>query len=139
MKLVVKVYATSEYGDSPCFALVNVTPKWVAHLQRLSEVCVSNNLSQVQTHDGPDEWDLEDDLRLRGDTLHVDELGYVYYSAYPKHCDYCVETCLLGIAWLRELLEKGEHPYIRVIEGVAYYPDSDADDLKAMIDEREQA
>ena len=50
-----------------------------------------------------------------------------------------METCSLDIDWLEELLEKGEHPYIKVIEGVAYYPDSEADDLKVMLDEREQA
>lgn len=138
MKLVVKVYATSEYGDAPSFAAVDVTPELVAHLNHLSEVCAGNCLSQVQTHNGPDAWDLEDDLRLRGDTLHVDDTRF-YYSAYPKHGDYTVETCSLDIDWLEELLEKGEHPCIRVIEGVAYYPDSDADDLKAMLDEREQA
>ena len=131
MKLVVKAYATSEYGDSPSFAVVDVTPELVAHLNHLREVCVGNCLSQVQTRNGPDEWDLEDDLRLRGDTLHVDDTGF-YYSAYPKHGDYTVETPALDIVWLKELLDKGEHPYFKVIDGIAYYPDSEADDLRDM-------
>lgn len=109
MKLVVKAYATSEYGDSPSFAVVDVTPELVDNLQRLSAVCTGNGLSQVQTYDSPDEWDQEDDLRLRGYTLHVDGSSF-YYSAYPKHCNYYVNTSLLDIVWLKELLDKGEHP-----------------------------
>ena len=132
MKLVVKAYATSEYGDSPSFAVVDVTPELVDNLQRLSAVCTGNDLSQVQTYDSPDGWDLQDDLRLRGDKLHVYGTGFFHYSAYPKHCDYRVETCTLEVPWLIELLQKGEHPYLKVIEGVAYYPDSEADDLRDM-------
>lgn len=129
MKLVVKVYATSEYGDSPCFAIVDVTSELVAHLKHLSSVCTDNGLSQVQTFNGPDEWDLQDDLLLRGDALHVDDDCF-YYSAFPKYGDYRVETLTINIVWLKELLDKGEHPYFKVIDGIAYYPDSEADDLR---------
>ena len=53
MKLVVKVYATSEYGDAPSFAVIDVTPELVAHLNHLSEVCAGNGLSQVQNAQRP--------------------------------------------------------------------------------------
>lgn len=132
MKLIVKVSATSEHGDPPGYAVIDVTPERIEHFRHLSQVCSSNNLAQVKTHEGPEMWDQADELRLRGDALHVDGNGNVHYSAYPKYGSYHVETFLVTIGWLELLLTEAQHPYMSVINGIAYYPDSEADDLKAL-------
>lgn len=83
-KLVVEAYATDEYGEGPSWAEVTVTPGFLQTLERLRRVCQDENLESVTVPQGPDLWDLEDDLRIRGDSLRVWRDDF-WFDAHPKH------------------------------------------------------
>ena len=132
MKLITKAYAMNEYGEGPSFAVIDLTPELIQRLESLHQICKDHNLHRAVVWGSPEAWDQENELRLRGDTLQVDDQGEAHWAAYPKYGDYLVETSAIRVEWLKLLLADGQHPYVRVLEGIAYYPDSEADDLQAM-------
>lgn len=94
--MVVEAFACDEYGDGPAWAEVVVDQKFLDKLQQLSGLCKEHGLEQVRVNWAPERWDNEDDLRLRGNSLVVTE-GDFWFTAYPKHANYDVETRIMCI------------------------------------------
>ncbi len=96
-KLIVEAYAVSEFGDGPAYAEITVRPLLMERLLDLSRLCEQEGLESITVSAGPDKWDREDELRIRGDSLRVfgDEF---WFEAHPKHADYSVETRGIRIA-----------------------------------------
>jgi hypothetical protein len=89
--LVVEAHAISEFGDSPKYAKLGVTPGFIEHLLALSNLCQEHQLESVTTNDAVDLWDRGEELRIRGDSLRVLKDAF-WFEAYPKHADYNIET-----------------------------------------------
>lgn len=135
-KLVVEAYATDEYGEGPSWAEVTVTPGFLQTLERLRRVCQDEKLESVTVPQGPDRWDLEDDLRIRGDSLRVWRDDF-WFEAHPKHRDYSVETRSILIDHLIRVARKiasgdVENPLpdgFEIRNGIVFYDASYPEDL----------
>lgn len=135
-KLVVEAYATDEFGEGPSWAEVTVTPEFLQTLERLRRVCQDENLESVTVPQGPDPWDLEDDLRIRGDSLRVWQDSF-WFEAQPKHRDYSVETRSILIDHLIRVARKiadddVENPLpdgFAIRNGIVFYDASDPENL----------
>jgi hypothetical protein len=97
-KAYIEAYACSDYGDGPLFAMRSVTPKFIAKLNQLSNLCKDHNLSEVRVYDYPDWWGPgdEDELCLTCGELVVTKTDF-WYVDQPKHSDYNIETRAQGI------------------------------------------
>lgn len=145
-KLVVEAYATDEYGEGPSWAEVTVTPGFLQTLERLRRVCQDEKLESVTVPQGPDRWDLEDDLRIRGDSLRVWRDDF-WFEAHPKHRDYSVETRSILIDHMIRVARKiasgdVENPLpdgFLIREGIVFYDGVRAADLASAYLDTEDA
>lgn len=135
-RLVVEAYATDEFGEGPSWAEMTVTPEFLQTLERLRRVCQDENLESVTIPQSPDRWDLEDDLRIRGDSLRVWRDDF-WFEAHPKHRDYSVETRSVSIGDLTRVARKiaggdDENPLPEGFlsrDGIVFYSTSDPGEL----------
>lgn len=122
--LVAEAYTTCEHGDSPAFAVINVTPAFLAKLMEYREMCKVHGVQSVTTGDCPESWDNDDDLRIRYDSLQVFGDDF-WFSGNPKHADYGVETRGISITDLLRVLETKKndpaYPNYRWDDGVLFY------------------
>ena len=122
MKLYTDVNCTTEFGDGPHYAIVEVTPELVARVKQIETLIEQNDLKSAAIYGGPEKWERENELRLRGDSLKVVS-GLCWFTALPKYGDYVVETSAMSISGLEKLLASngddrcGE---FLVKDGVAY-------------------
>ncbi len=89
-------HATDEYGDSPSYSSFELTDVFLERLANVAALCKAHSLASCSEWHSI-HWAGADDLRLRGDKLHFQDDSF-YFSAYPKHCSYHVETPLIDIA-----------------------------------------
>lgn len=92
--VVVGAYGTSDYGDSPSYAAFAVTRKFLDRLITLGEVCTTHGLSEARVTGYPD-WGpgtIEDELRLQNGEMAILPGGSIWYTDYPKHGDYRIES-----------------------------------------------
>ncbi|MBC2731196.1 hypothetical protein [Thiobacillus sp.] len=102
VQLMMEVHATVEFGDSPEFAVVEITQDLLERLGVLSALCKSNGLESVSVSAGPASWHREEELRITGDSLRV--FGDVFwFEAYPKHGNYQIETQSVDIPALTDI------------------------------------
>lgn len=102
VQLMMEVHATVEFGDSPEFAVVEITQDFLDRLGVLSALCKSNGLESVSVSAGPASWHREEELRITGDSLRV--FGDVFwFEAYPKHGNYQIETQSVDIPALTDI------------------------------------
>lgn len=106
--LFIEAYALDEFGDGPLWAKVRVDDAFLANLNRLHSICRVNKLESVTIGDGPDEWDMENDLLLRGDSLVVWGDDF-WFTSRPKHADYSVESRAIDVTALAQVLN-GKQP-----------------------------
>lgn len=122
--LVADTYATDENGDSPSFAVINVDAFFASKLISLSAMCKEHRVASVVTDDTPEKWDNEDDLRIQNNSLTVTEDEF-WFSGYPKHANYSVETRSMSIAELLRVIEMGKddpaHPSFKWDDGILFY------------------
>lgn len=105
-KLIIDAYACSEFGDGPAYAELTVYQVFFDRLRELSWLCKERGLESVSVPAGPDYWDNEDDLRIRGNSLVVTDDSF-WFSAYPKHADYAVETRAIDIETFIQIATEG--------------------------------
>jgi hypothetical protein len=123
--LVVKAHATSEFGEGVEYAEVSVTPDFIEHLLKLSKLCEEHGLESVTTPDAMDRWDLQDELRIRGDSLRVWRNTF-WFESRPKHADYNVETAIIDIASLASVaVLSSEGAGFRRVGDKVFYAESD--------------
>jgi len=99
VELYLPAFALYEYGESPSFARVKVTQKWIEELLELQATCVSKQLSHIAIDGGPDEWQDDEHYRMRSELLVVDSSSF-WFQAHPKHANYLVETREVGVEQL---------------------------------------
>jgi hypothetical protein len=123
--LVVEARATSEFGEGPEYAEVTVTPDFIEHLLKLSRLCEEHGLESVSVDEGPDLWDREGELRIRGDSLRVWKDTF-WFEAHPKHADYNVETVAIDIASLASVAAlSSEGAGFRCVGDKVFFAESD--------------
>ncbi len=89
----IEAHATTDEGDSPSFASLRVGDAFRGKLLEMKDLLKAYGLSEVRIRAGAD-WgpgDIEDELRLEGHELVVAGNTF-WFTAYPKHGNYSVET-----------------------------------------------
>lgn len=101
--LILGAHAVSDHADGPAWARIELTEEFLQRVEQLSALCVEHKLRSVTIHAAPDEWDLQDELRLTYDRLevHGDSL---WFSCSPKHGTYECETHAIGLEDLKALI-----------------------------------
>jgi hypothetical protein len=123
--LVVKAHATSEFGEGPKYAEVSVTPDFIEHLLKFSKLCEEHGLESVTTPGAMDRWDLQDELRIRGESLWVWRNTF-WFEAHLKHADFNVETAIIDIASLASVaVLSADGDGFRRVGDKVFYAESD--------------
>lgn len=103
----IEAHACSESVGYPSWGKVEVTAPWLKSLLQAQAMVREKDLEEVTLTDTLDAWDAQDTLRISGDELIVDKTHF-WFQAYPKNASYHVETRMVSIAQLLELIDKGE-------------------------------
>ena len=128
--LHLEAYANGD-GDSPSFASTRVTPAFLRLLTSLSAVIKQHGLENVEISTfklgtSYPSWQSNNwEGQMPSDNLVVDG-GAFWFSGYPKHADYLVQTRPVSIQDLLEAMALSE---------LTLYMGNDADELKNMVDE----
>lgn len=112
--LILEAYAKGD-GAGPSWARLVLVPEYMQHIEHLSNLCTENSIHSVTTLEGPDEWDNEVDLRLRGDELVISGTS-LWLECCPKHGSYECETRITEIDTLRKAMV-GESDGESIVEG----------------------
>lgn len=96
MKLVMSVMPCTDSEYHPDWAVIEVTPEFVARITRMRTICERELLAGVIAICGPDEWGGGDKCTVLGEMLVV-EKDLFYFRAHPRHADYEIETANVGI------------------------------------------
>lgn len=135
MELFVRVFADAE-ADYPVYAKVNVTAELLASISKLSKLVSDNHIKHATTYGSPDEWENEDEYRIRGDEMHVSGENF-WFTGYPKHADFNIGTNAISIKDAMQLLGHENSPNgtrvgnLLVHDGCAYLDLSPADVTEA--------
>lgn len=140
-RLVVEAYAVSEFGDGPSFAEFMVDQSFLGRIDRLRRVCKEYALESVSVWSSPENWDNQEELRIRDDSLRVFHGNSFWFEAHPKHADYNVETQQIEIDDLFRVAEKiscgdTENPLpdgFAIFEGVVGYNTGGTEEAIEMI------
>lgn len=106
--LGVGVYVPYDF-DGPECAAIRLTPDVLREIARLRDLVVKHELHYATVYRyGAVAWGEQNAARneywnVRDDELYVTEGGF-YFRAYPKHCDFTVETQTIAHTELRTLL-----------------------------------
>jgi hypothetical protein len=122
------VFACSEWGESPGWAMVELTPTFVARLREMQQVAKRHSLSEVREYSEPDCWD-DNDVRLESAELVVCPAGDFWYRAPVRHTDYACETREIRLDQLLELANEARQA------GKTYVVHSPYSDLESMLRE----
>lgn len=108
-RVFVDVHETSEFGaDAPSVAYFDLHEDFVARLGRLDEVLRREQLTEVRFNDRPDGWAgygdaWRDDINIAISEASVTN-GAFQWIVSPSHVFYQIETRLIGLKELREIL-----------------------------------
>lgn len=111
--IYVSAFATSEYGDAPRFAKVIIDDEFVREVRFLAELIDTHSLSEVRRFASPEAWgpgEVAEELRLQGGELIVTKGGSFWFTDFPKHASYSVETRSQSIDDIIKSIEAGEDP-----------------------------
>ena len=142
--LYLSAASTSEYGDGPSWAKVTVNQEFVNQIFEMLAVIKLAKLSGAERYVYPDEWENEDEYRLIDNCLHVSPHGDFWFTSYPKHSDYNIETRGLDMMRLSKAIASSEDA--NELEqwglkwtdaGLIYCPSGDFEDFLNGILERE--
>lgn len=106
VKVVVDAHATSDYGDGPVFAEIEVDQALLDKLKSLSDLGKAYFLTEVHVPGSPN-WgpgDIAAELRLQNEELVVVGTDF-WFVDYPKHGNYSIESDNIAIASLRTAFE----------------------------------
>lgn len=106
--LVLSASCTADFGDCPEFAVIQDAQQLLVEVKRLEKLCTDHDLSEARVYFGPD-WgpgDIEDELRLQCGELVVCPTSF-WFSDYPKHADYKIESTNVDIPSLEAALADG--------------------------------
>lgn len=122
------VFACSEWGESPGWAMVALTPAFVARLREMQQAAMRHRLSEVREYSEPDGWH-DNDVRLESAELVVCPDGDFWYRAPVRHTDYACETRAIRLDRLLELASEARQT------GKTYVVHSPYCDLESMLRE----
>lgn len=106
--VVAEAYATNEHRAAPSFGVFEVTQASLDRLRSLADMASKHSLSEVRVHGYPD-WgpgDIDNDLRLQSPELVIVPRGAFWFTDYPKHSSYTIETRSCEIDHLQSLFDK---------------------------------
>lgn len=102
----IEAHSIDDYGDSPGWLIVDIDEAWLESLTRLSRLAAENKLDWVQ-ESAAEYWDDWERFRLDNELFCVTAGGSAYWETYPKHAGYHIESKLLSVEDLGELLRGG--------------------------------
>lgn len=106
--VVAEAYATCEHAEAPSFAVYQVDQASLERVKSLAEMADRNGLSMVSLSGYPD-WgpgDIDNDLRLQNAGLVVVPRGAFWFTDYPKHGSFNIETRICEIDALQRLFDE---------------------------------
>ena len=68
-----------------------------------------NNLRRLVVSGSPESWESEDEYCITGDELCVNDRA-VWFSGYPKHGDFDIETMAVTPELLEQMLQQSDAP-----------------------------
>jgi hypothetical protein len=106
IRIYMDVHARSDWGSGPRFCWTDISQAWVNRAFELRDLCVQKNLSEIEDgFDVPDWMDDAGTYRIQEDCITVCQREF-WYSGYPKHTDYKVETSpILFDSFIEKILE----------------------------------
>ena len=108
MKLYVQVFSAAE-ADYPQWAMIEVVPEFLEHVRQLQSIVKGNNLRRLVVSGSPESWESEDEYCIIGDELCVNDRA-VWFSGYPKHGDFDIETMAVTLEMLEQMLQQSDAP-----------------------------
>ena len=118
--LYVDAFACDEWGEAPSWAQVLVDQAFVDEVLRLHGLVTQQGLDFVSTSWSAEMWDRQDDLRIQGDDLQVSKTAW-WLRARPKHADYAVETRMIDVQVLLDVLSGKTHDYLVRRKDMLFY------------------
>ena len=108
MKLYAHVFSAAE-ADYPQWAMIEVVPEFLDHVRQLQSIVKGNNLKRLVVCGSPESWESEDEYSITGDELCVNNHA-VWFSGYPKHGDFDIETMAVTPELLEQMLQQSDAP-----------------------------
>ena len=108
MKLYIQVFSAAE-ADYPQWAMIEVVPEFLVHVRQLQSIVKGNNLRRLVVSGSPESWESEDEYCITGDELCVNDRA-VWFSGYPKHGDFDIETMAVTPELLEQMLQQSDAP-----------------------------
>lgn len=143
--LYVEGFSCSEHGEGPAWVRVELTPDFLAKVQKLAmSVVRGQGLEYAVVSYAPTDWDDEDSsgrsFHLGDWRLYVSRDDF-WFRGVPKHRDYAVESRAVPMSVLAELLKGGsERRTDFLLSGDAiFYDGGSAEGLMAEVLERRLA
>jgi len=109
--IVTGAFADSDYGDGPEFAYTDVDQKFLALVEKLVQLCKEHQLNEVRYSFHPT-WgpgDIDTELRLQNGELVATANGGFWFTDYPKHGNYCIQSRAQDVEELSEVFLVAEH------------------------------
>ncbi len=114
-----EAYSDDEFGESPGWYQVEITQQVLNEFHEMQTLALKNACEVSRGF----EWGTwGKDLNVQADELHVDG-RYVWVRGRPKHCDYWVETRMISLDELFQVIEKGQAAatsYLAWADGVLF-------------------
>lgn len=101
--LYVDAHSNADTMYQPDYIRLEVTPGFVDQVNELSQLCRTHDLKSISVTAGPDAWDMQDELRIYGNSLKVSGDEF-WFEGLPKHGDAIVESGRVEIADLCRLM-----------------------------------
>jgi hypothetical protein len=131
----VKANVLDDWGDGPRWASFTINNAWLAELQKVATLVRDNKFALAEVEEGA-VWDNEDEHRIRGNRLVITDDSF-WFSAYPKHASYNVETTEIGFSSLvkavTDAVTEGRHAIFFELD------DQEIEEIKALTEESAEA
>lgn len=109
--VVLGAHCVDDSYVGPEYCAFRVDDAMISRLISLSELCKTNELSQVNVSIYPECWGpegIEEEARLQGGDLIVFRNGFFYFNDFPKHSSGCFESETMSIMDLQKLLSSSD-------------------------------
>ena len=142
VELYVGAFSTDEFGSAPRWAQVTLDQAFIDKVLAMQALCVGQDLTETPASVEPERWqgdDSEDPWNIQGAALCVGPASW-WFSGFPKHCSYTVETRMIDInSMLTVLAKKTSTEHLAWFKDLLVYDSSGEPTqmLEALVDEDE--
>ncbi len=109
--IVIGAFADCDYGDGPDFAHTTVDQKFLDLVEKLVRLCNEHQLNEVRYTFYPT-WgpgDIGTELRLQNGQLVATANGSFWFTDYPKHANYRIESRAQDVKALKQAFIDAQH------------------------------